>query len=114
MAAIHRRPGDPWTVESLAGIARFSRSRFSERFLTVVGVSPARYIARWRMHVAGRLLREERVSVADVAHRLGYDSEASFSRAFKRHVGVPPSDLRRKNVLFPPENGSSSQRQAGK
>jgi AraC-like DNA-binding protein len=95
LAAIHQRPGDPWSVESLADVARTSRSVFAERFASVVGVPPARYLARWRMHVASGWLRSDRVTVAEAAARLGYDSEAAFSRAFKRSVGVPPSALRR-------------------
>lgn len=97
LAAIHRKPGDSGSVESLAEIAQTSRSMFSERFTEIVGVSPARYLARWRMHVASVWLRTERSTVADVAARLGYDSEASFSRAFKRLVGVPPGTLRRED-----------------
>jgi AraC-like DNA-binding protein len=96
LAAIHQRPGHSWSVESLADLARSSRSTFSERFTAVVGVSPARYLARWRMHLAGMWLRNDRLTVAQAAAKLGYDSEASFSRAFKRYVGVPPSALRRK------------------
>ncbi|WP_437826459.1 AraC family transcriptional regulator [Sorangium sp. So ce1153] len=95
LAAIHRRPGEPWSVESLADVARMSRSIFSERFAAVVGVPPARCLARWRMHVASGWLRDDRVTVAEAAVRLGYDSEAAFSRAFKRFSGVPPSALRR-------------------
>ncbi|MGK3961477.1 AraC family transcriptional regulator [Sorangium sp. So ce118] len=97
LAAIHRRPGEPWSVESLADVARMSRSIFSERFAAVVGVPPARYLARWRMHVASGWLRDDRVTVAEAAVRLGYDSEAAFSRAFKRFSGVPPSALRRQD-----------------
>jgi AraC-like DNA-binding protein len=95
LAAIHQRPGEAWTVESLAAVAGVSRSIFSERFAKLVGMPPARYLARWRMHVASGWLEKERASVADVAGRLGYDSEAAFSRAFKRFIGVPPSTLRR-------------------
>ncbi|WP_394826349.1 AraC family transcriptional regulator [Pendulispora albinea] len=95
LAAIHRHPGRPWSVESLADVAQTSRSMFSERFTAVVGTSPARYLARWRMHVASGWLRSERLTVSEAASRLGYDSEASFSRAFKRVLGVPPSELRR-------------------
>jgi AraC-like DNA-binding protein len=95
LAAIHQRPGEPWSVESLAAVAGASRSIFSERFSQLVGMSPARYLARWRMHVASGWLENERATVADVAARLGYESEAAFSRAFKRFVGVPPSALRR-------------------
>lgn len=95
IAAIHREPGAPWSVESLAEVARSSRSAFSERFTAVVGMSPGRYVTKWRMHVASSWLREQKLTVAETASRLGYDSEASFSRAFKRDVGVPPSALRR-------------------
>jgi AraC-like DNA-binding protein len=95
LAAFHRRPAVRWSVQSLASVANLSRSAFSERFAAVVGVSPARYVARWRMHLASAWLRRERLSVSDVARRLGYESEASFSRGFKRFVGVPPSALRR-------------------
>jgi AraC-like DNA-binding protein len=95
LAAIHRRPGEAWSLEALADVARISRSRFSERFTAVLGVPPAQYLARWRMHLAAVWLRNERLTVAEVATRLAYESEASFSRAFKRSTGVPPSSLRR-------------------
>lgn len=94
LAAIHKQPGHPWSVESLADVALTSRSIFSERFNAVVGMPPARYVARWRMQIASRWLRSDRLSVAEVAAKLGYESEASFSRAFKRFVGVPPGALR--------------------
>lgn len=95
LAAMHRRPGHRWSVANLAGVALTSRSMFSERFTSVVGVPPAQYLARWRMHLASVWLRKDRLTVAEVAERLGYESEPSFSRAFKRAVGVPPSALRR-------------------
>jgi AraC-like DNA-binding protein len=98
IAALHRRPAEAWSVDSLAAVAGLSRSRFSERFAQVVGVPPARYLARWRMHLAHVWLRQGRWTVSQVAARLGYDSEASFSRAFKRFVGVPPGTLRRSDA----------------
>lgn len=94
LAAIHRQPGERWSVESLADVARTSRSIFAERFTGTVGIPPARYLARWRMHLARGWLRDPRQGVAEVAARLGYDSEAAFSRAFKRLTGAPPSALR--------------------
>jgi AraC-like DNA-binding protein len=97
LAAMHRRPGEAWTLEALAGVARISRSRFAERFAAVLGMPPAQYLARWRMHLAAVWLRTERLTVAEVASRLAYESEAAFSRAFKRAAGVPPSALRRDN-----------------
>ncbi|APR88571.1 Transcriptional regulator, AraC family protein [Minicystis rosea] len=95
LAAIHRGPGEPWSVESLADVARVSRSTFSERFTCLVGAPPARYLARFRMHVASGWLRNDNVTVAEAATRLGYQSEAAFSRAFKRFVGAPPGAVRR-------------------
>lgn len=95
LAAIHRDPGRPWSVETLAELAASSRSMFSERFTSIIGMSPGRYLVRWRMHMAQSWLRVDRLTVAEVASRLGYESEAAFSRAFKRVVGVPPSMLRR-------------------
>jgi AraC-like DNA-binding protein len=95
LVAIHRRPGEAWSLDALADVARISRSRFAERFAAVLGIPPAQYVARWRMHLAAGWLRNERLTVAEVATRLAYESEASFSRAFKRLMGVPPSALRR-------------------
>ena len=94
LAAFHRSPERDWSVEALAGEAALSRSQFSERFTTALGVTPARYVAEWRMHLAARWLAAERISIGEVAARLGYDSEPSFSRAFKRIVGKPPGELR--------------------
>lgn len=94
LAALHRRPGHRWSVETLAEVASTSRSIFAERFAAVVGMSPVRYLARWRMRLATLWLRDPRLTVAEVASRLGYDSEAAFSRAYKRLLGVPPSAVR--------------------
>src|SRR5215475_2781077 len=103
-------------VDALADIAHASRSIFSERFTSLVGVPAARYLARWRMHLASVWLQSERFSVAEVAERLGYESEAAFSRAFKRLRGVPPSALRRRperpgaagELSTPPGDGAGS------
>jgi len=95
IAAIHRNPGNGWSIEALAGIAHTSRSRFAERFTALVGMPVARYIAHWRMHLASRWLRNDRIKVSAAAARLGYESDASFSRAFKRVHGFAPSRLRR-------------------
>jgi len=102
LAAVHRDPGQPWSVEAMASLTNLSRSTFSERFTDAVGESPAHYVARWRMHIAGNWLRYDRRTVADVAARLGYESEASFSRAFKRVQGVPPGAVRRSDPHLTP------------
>lgn len=96
LAAMHQRPGDPWSVESLADVASLSRSAFSERFALIIGMPPARYLTQWRMNLARGWLHDDQLTVAEAATRLGYDSEAAFSRAFKRWTGVPPSDVRRR------------------
>jgi AraC-like DNA-binding protein len=98
LAAVHREPGKKWSIETLAKQARASRSDFAERFTRLVGVPPARYLTRLRMHIASAWFRAERLSVAEAADRAGYDSEASFSRAFKRHVGVSPGRARRNDL----------------
>lgn len=95
VAAIHRDPGRPWTVDSLARVALASRSMFAERFREATGEPPARYLARVRMEHAKQLLQEPSVSVAQVASTLGYGSDAAFSRAFRRFAGVAPTVWRR-------------------
>lgn len=94
LAAIHAHPERDWTVESLAGIMGASRSGFAERFADVVGETPARYVAQVRMHQARQWLTRDKMRIAVVAQRLGYESEASFSRAFKRIIGAAPSQVR--------------------
>jgi transcriptional regulator GlxA family with amidase domain len=95
IAAVHREPGHAWSMDSLAAMARMSRSVFAERFASVMGIPPGKYVAHWRMHTACEWLRSDRTTVAEAATRLGYDSEAAFSRAFKRFAGRPPSAVRR-------------------
>jgi AraC-like DNA-binding protein len=95
LALIHRRAEDPWTVASLAKEVNLSRSVFAERFSRLVGTSPMQYVTRWRISLASSWMREEHMSASEVAYRLGYSSEAAFSRAFKRHLQVPPGVFRR-------------------
>jgi AraC-like DNA-binding protein len=91
---LHERPGDDWTLEKLARDAGLSRSALAERFTHFVGDPPMQYLARWRMQVAARLLADGRAKVSSVALQVGYDSEAAFSRAFKKVAGVPPAAWR--------------------
>jgi AraC-like DNA-binding protein len=95
LALIHRCAEEPWTVASLASEIHLSRSVFSERFSRLVGMSPMQYVTRWRMFLAGSWMRDECMSASEAAHRLGYSSEAAFSRAFKRYLQVPPGAFRR-------------------
>jgi AraC-like DNA-binding protein len=95
LAALHRRPEHAWTLDELARRAGLSRSSLAERFVELVGHPPMQYLARWRMQLAAGLLAGGSASVAQVADEVGYASEAAFSRAFKKIVGVPPAAWRR-------------------
>jgi AraC-like DNA-binding protein len=95
ITAVHREPGQPWTVASLAKVAAMSRSAFAARFSEVLGETPMKYVTSWRMHLAQSLLVEEDLSLSELAERMGYESEAAFSRAFKRVNGLSPGAARR-------------------
>ena len=95
IALIHRDPARAWTVASLADELAMSRSAFAARFTELVGEPAMQYVARWRMHLALSALNEEGATVAELADRLGYRSEAAFSRAFKRVIGIPPGAVKR-------------------
>jgi AraC-like DNA-binding protein len=97
LSAIHHRYAEPWTVASLARHVTMSRSAFSERFKSLVGEPPLAYLARWRLHEAARLLRSTGIKVAQVARRVGYESEVAFHRAFKRAVGAAPGEYRKRH-----------------
>jgi AraC-like DNA-binding protein len=94
LSAIHSRVGESWTADALAAEARLSRSAFAERFGEVLGVPPLTYLTRWRMQIAARLLRDTHQGIAEIAAEVGYDSEATFSRAFKREMGIAPGRYR--------------------
>ncbi len=94
LALIHRDPSQPWTVDRLAQQTAMSRSAFAARFTELVGEPAMRYVTRWRMHVAMNRLRNRDSTVSEIARGLGYESEAAFSRAFKRIVGVSPGQAR--------------------
>jgi len=98
ISRIHRDPARHWTVASLARELAMSRSAFAARFTELAGEPVMRYVTRWRMNVARDLLQHEGATVAELAGRLGYESEAAFSRAFKRVTGVPPGAVRRQAI----------------
>jgi AraC-like DNA-binding protein len=93
---VHERPAEPWTVARLAGAVAMSRSAFAARFAALVGEPPLQYLARWRMTLAARLLRDERRSVAEVAERVGYANAVAFTKAFARTPGGGPGTYRRR------------------
>lgn len=94
LARLHQRPGHGWTIDELAREAATSRSVLAERFARFVGEPPMHYLARWRMQVAAGLLADGAPKVSAVAREVGYDSEAAFSRAFKKLTGVAPARWR--------------------
>ena len=94
LAAVHERPGEDWTIQSMAQQANMSRTAFAELFTATVGVPPIQYLAQWRATEARRLLRNRRFSVGAIAEMLGYRSEAAFRRFFKRMEGIGPGKAR--------------------
>ena len=95
LSLLHARPSHGWTTDALALEVGMSRSAFAERFVALVGQPPMQYLTLWRMHVAERRLRDGRGSIAQIAHAVGYESEAAFSRAFKRQFGLAPGSWRK-------------------
>lgn len=91
---IHRKPGYNWSVKGLASEVSMSPSRFAARFTATLGESPMVYVAKWRMFIACKMLETGQLSIDQIANNMGYDSLAAFSRAFKRHVGLPPATWR--------------------
>jgi transcriptional regulator GlxA family with amidase domain len=94
LALMHGQPRDPWTAEDLADRVALSRSAFTDRFTTLVGTPPMRYLTGWRMQLAQDKLRSTSQSVAQIAYEVGYEAEAAFTRAFKREFGTPPAAWR--------------------
>ena len=88
---MHAEPARDWSVEDLAREVAASRSLFASRFASLLGCPPMQYLARWRLQIAARKLTEKAGSIAEVAAQVGYESEAAFNRAFKRHMGAPPA-----------------------
>lgn len=96
LSLIHRQPERAWTLASLAAEVAMSRSAFAARFSQLLGEPAMGYVARFKMNLALDALKQEGARIGDLASRLGYRSEAAFSRAFKRVVGVSPGAVRRK------------------
>ena len=95
LSLLHEKPAEPWTLERLGDESGLSRSSLHERFVHFIGQPPMQYLAQWRMQRACSLLRETNAKVLEVGMDVGYESEAAFSRAFKRIVGVSPGAWRR-------------------
>lgn len=94
LAVLHERPAYPWTLNELASHVGMSRAALAARFTHRVGHAPMEYLTLWRMQIAARLLADSCMKVAAVGHEVGYESEAAFSRAFKKVVGESPAAWR--------------------
>lgn len=95
MRVMHTEPGRTWRLSDLAKAAAMSRASFAARFKSLAGIAPLAYLADWRMRLAQRRLRDDDVSIVEIAESLGYASESAFSHAFKRLTGVAPRTYRR-------------------
>mgnify|MGYP001210621812 FL=1 len=99
LSLMHEHPAEAWTMEQVADRVGLSRSALHERFVLFIGLTPMQYLSNWRMQIASRLLTQSSTTLASVALDAGYQSEAAFSRAFKRAVGVSPSVWRRERTV---------------
>lgn len=105
LGLIHRQPEQDWTVESLAAAVHLSRSSLAAQFTQMVGEAPMKYLTRWRMQLAIMwLMNESYLTIEEIATRVGYTSPYAFSKAFKRLVGVSPSEYREKALVANAEN----------
>lgn len=96
LGVIHQHPEMEWTVDALATEVNLSRSSLAMKFSALVGEAPMKYLTRWRMQLATMwLINQPELTIEDIAQRVGYSSAYAFSKAFKRLLGVPPSNYRR-------------------
>jgi AraC-like DNA-binding protein len=96
LSLLHGRPAHGWTIEELAKEVGMSRSVLAERFADLLGIPPMHYLTKWRMQIAAQMLSGGSTNIATIAAQIGYESEAAFSRAFKKLMGVPPATWRRR------------------
>ncbi len=110
LALMHEKPAHPWTLESLTRETGTSRSVLAEKFSHYVGQSPIQYLGKWRMALASNLLRRSALSMVQIALEVGYETDAAFSRAFKREFGKPPTSWRREQSLESPRKLNDAKR----
>jgi transcriptional regulator GlxA family with amidase domain len=97
LALLHRKPAHPWTIAALASEVGISRSVLAERFRRYLSETPMAYLTRWRLQLGAQMLTSTSRGVAHIAAEVGYESEPSFNRAFKREFGLPPARFRRQS-----------------
>jgi AraC-like DNA-binding protein len=108
LRAMHERPAHRWSVTSIASIAGLSRAAFARRFADHVGEPPLAYLTNWRMKLAREHLRNDKLSLAQIANMTGYSNQYAFAAAFKRQVGESPGRWRASAVNTPPYVDSST------
>lgn len=108
LALLHSRVAHPWTIADLADEVGISRSALVERFTRYLAEPPMTYLTRWRLQLAVKSLEKTSRGVADIAANVGYESEAAFSRAFKREFGQPPGRYRTHHKTFPTKSHVAS------
>jgi len=110
---MHQKPGEPWTIARLAAEVGMSRSPFATKFTSLVGEPPLAYLTKWRMNLAAGYLRDDQISIREIAERVGYESQASFTNAFKRNFSLSPREYKEKHkpvVSHPvPKSASADQ-----
>ena len=95
LSLIHHDPKNSWTLESIARTIGMSRSAFAARFKQLTGNTPMNYLANWRMNIAKEIIKEQHLSLIEIAEKVGYSSQASFNRAFKKQFRLNPGAMRR-------------------
>ena len=108
LALLHKEPAHPWTVSNLARHVGLSRTRLAERFRHFLEESPMAYLTKWRLKLGAEILLATEDGVAEVAAAVGYGSEATFNRAFKREFGWPPAQFRRRHKAQPARHSQQS------
>lgn len=98
LSAVHGKVDSPWTVESIAIAAGMSRSAFAARFKELLGQTPLEYVTEWRMQKAMQLLEQRDKKLIEIARSVGYETDAAFSKAFKRVVGASPGAYLKRGV----------------